>query len=65
MAFGPPAAQPVVFAQLVLHLLSAKVEGGSCHLVHCSLPILLCTDALLEVIHPVLVGLIIAYGAFT
>ena len=35
MAFGLPAAQPVVFVRLVPHLLSAKVEGDGCHLVCC------------------------------
>ena len=56
MAFGPPAAQPVIFVRLVLHLLSAKVEGDGCHLICCgrivfvaavSLSMCLCIDEFL------------------
>ena len=43
MAFGPPATQPVVFAQLVPHLLSVKMEGDSCHLVCCGHIVLVAT----------------------
>ena len=35
MVFGSPVTQLVIFAQLVPHLLSAKVEGDGCHLVCC------------------------------